>query len=53
MGEQKPVITDMKKLDVVAEQILKELVSHNIRIVELDLIFKMVKEKVNRMPIVR
>lgn len=45
-------ITELKKLNDAAEQIVKELASRNIRIADLDTVFEMVKEKANRMTIV-
>lgn len=45
-------VSDQKNLNAAAEQIVKELSSHNIRFSELDQIIEMVKEKISKQPII-
>lgn len=44
-------VTESKNLNAAAEQIVKELSSHNIRISELDQAIEMVKEKISKQPL--
>lgn len=45
-------VSDQKNLNVAAEQIVRELSNHNIRIFEIDQVIEMVKEKISKQPII-